>query len=93
MPLCRNQIGGYTFPKDNASRKRWVTAVKRVSGNNKPWSPKQRRLPLISPSVAVMLIQNFLNRGGGVTPLAAPLLKLITNVLRWASEQSAMLLT
>ena len=62
MPLCRNQIGGYTLPKDNASRKRWVTAVKWVSGNNKPWSPKQRRLPLISPSVAVMLIQKLLNR-------------------------------
>ena len=27
MPLCHNQIRGYTFPKDNASRKRWVTAV------------------------------------------------------------------
>ena len=25
MPLCRHQIGGYTFPKDNASRKRIVT--------------------------------------------------------------------
>ena len=31
VPLCRHQIGGYTFPKDNASRKRWVTAVKLVS--------------------------------------------------------------
>ena len=39
MSFCRNQIGGYTFPKDNASRKRFVTAVKRVSGGNKPWSP------------------------------------------------------
>ena len=39
VPLCRNQIRGYTFPKDNASRKRWVTAVKLVSGDNKPWSP------------------------------------------------------
>ena len=38
MSLFRNQIGGYTFPKDNASRKRFVTAVKRVSGGNKPWS-------------------------------------------------------
>ena len=36
VPVCRNQIGGYTFPKDDASRKRWVTAVKRVSGNNRP---------------------------------------------------------
>ena len=39
VPLCRNQIEGYTFPKDNASRKRWVTAVKRVLGNNEPRSP------------------------------------------------------
>ena len=38
VPLCHNQIRGYTFPKDNASRKRWVTAVKLVSGDNKPWS-------------------------------------------------------
>ena len=36
VPLFRNQIEGYTFPKDNASRKRWVTAVKRVLGNNEP---------------------------------------------------------
>ena len=39
VPLCRNQIEGYTFPKDYASRKRWVTAVKLVLGNNEPWSP------------------------------------------------------
>ena len=39
VPLCRNQIEGYTFPKDYASRKRWVTAVKRVLGNNEPRSP------------------------------------------------------
>ena len=26
VPLCRHQIGGYTFPKDSASRKRWVIA-------------------------------------------------------------------
>ena len=48
MPLCRHQIGGYTFPKDNASRKRWVTAVKRVSGNNKPWSPTAATTPNIA---------------------------------------------
>ena len=38
VPLCRNQLRGYIFLKDNASRKRWVTAVERVSGDNKPWS-------------------------------------------------------
>ena len=27
MPLCRHQIGGYTFPKDNASRKRLLVVV------------------------------------------------------------------
>ena len=51
VPLCRHQIGGYTFPKDNASRKRWVTAVKRVSGNNKPWSPNSGDYPYYRPAL------------------------------------------
>ena len=57
MPLCRHQIGGYTFPKDNASRKRWVTAVKRVSGNNKPWSPNSGDYPWYRPALQLCSYQ------------------------------------